>query len=674
LISRAIHLLGTVAVILAATVLVPEAHAQTPAAQVHLLDVPYLPQSEALCGGAAIAMVMRYFGATNVYAETFSSLVDQSAGGIHGQDLIDALETRGWLARSFRGDASLVQSHLAASQPAVALIQDRPGRFHYVVIVGWSGGRVIVHDPARAPFRLLDEKQFTDAWAQSGYWTLVAAPPARSAATDTVTEPHTPARRVAGGIDAPCGGMVDEGVRLSGTGQLDEARRLLELAAAECPASVAPWRELAGIHALKSEWRDAAGDARRALVHDPGDPLASRILATALYLDDDPDGALAAWNNVGEPVIDLVNITGLERTRYLVAARAMALHPKDELTPASLRAARRRLAELPSAQTTRLSYRPGENGRAQVDAVVLERPLFPTGVISLAAAALRMGTDRELAGAIASPSGGGELWTASWRWWAHRPRVAAGLAAPAPFGGVWRVEGSGERQTYATGAALTEETDRRVAFQASDWTQLGVRWAVTAAVDSWSTAGRSFSLGLSGEQRLLADRLTVRAGAAAWRGGVHTWTLGLGTEWRSAVRNEGNVWLVRGGADEAGDGAPLALWSGAGTGQGRDVLLRAHPLLHDGIIRDGVFGRRTVHGGTEWRRWTEPHGKPIRFAPAIFVDAARAAGVLPGGDPRAHVDAGAGLRIALPGAGIVRIDFAHGLRDGKSALSIGWTK
>ena len=161
-----------------ATVCVPGARAQTSDAQVHLLDVPYLPQSEALCGGAAIAMVMRYFGATNVYAETFSALVDQAAGGIRGQDLLQALETRGWQARSFRGDASLVQSQLAAARPAIALIQDRPGRFHYVVVVGWFNGRVIVHDPARAPFRLLDEKQFTDAWAQSGYWTLVATPPA----------------------------------------------------------------------------------------------------------------------------------------------------------------------------------------------------------------------------------------------------------------------------------------------------------------------------------------------------------------------------------------------------------------------------------------------------------------------------------------------------------------
>ena len=36
------------------------------------LAVPVSPQSEALCGGAAAAMVMRYWGATGVYAESFA--------------------------------------------------------------------------------------------------------------------------------------------------------------------------------------------------------------------------------------------------------------------------------------------------------------------------------------------------------------------------------------------------------------------------------------------------------------------------------------------------------------------------------------------------------------------------------------------------------------------------
>ncbi|MDQ3348325.1 MAG: cysteine peptidase family C39 domain-containing protein, partial [Acidobacteriota bacterium] len=465
MIARTTHCVTIAAVILMAAMAVPSARAQTPGADLRLLDVPYLPQSEALCGGAAIAMVMRFFGATNVYAETFSDLVDREAAGIRGKDLLTALQTRGWQAQSFRGDASLVQAHLQARRPVVALIEDRPGRYHYVVIVGWSAGRIIVHDPAKAPFRILDEAQFSKAWSESGFWTLVTTPPAEPSSSEPVV------RSLARPDSTPdtsgtCPAMVDEGVRLAAKGDLEGGRRLLEVAAAACPASAAPWREIAGIHALKSEWRQAADDARQALAKDAADPLASRILATALYLDGDSDGALTAWNHVGEPSIDLVNVTGLERTRYLVVAREMGLRPQILLTRAALEAARRRLAELPAAQTTRVSYRPGENGRAQVDAVVLERPRFPVGPIPLAATALRALTDRELAASIASPTGGGELWSASWRWWEHRPRVAGSFAAPSPYGGVWRMEAFAEKQSYADGSAIVQESRRRAAFQA----------------------------------------------------------------------------------------------------------------------------------------------------------------------------------------------------------------
>ena len=55
------------------------------------------------------------------------------------------------------------------------------------------------------------------------------------------------------------------------------------------------------------------------------------------------------------------------------------------------------------------------------------------------------------------------------------------------------------------------------------------------------------------------------------------------------------------------------MWSGAGTGHGRDVLLRAHPLLHGGVVR-GVFGPRLTYGGSEWRRWVQPVRTPLRLA------------------------------------------------------------
>ena len=60
-----------------------------------------MPQSEELCGGAAVAMVMRYWGATGIYAESFSSLVDREQKGIRGEDLISDVTRRGWGATHF---------------------------------------------------------------------------------------------------------------------------------------------------------------------------------------------------------------------------------------------------------------------------------------------------------------------------------------------------------------------------------------------------------------------------------------------------------------------------------------------------------------------------------------------------------------------------------------------
>ncbi len=71
-----------------------------------ILDVPYLPQSEDLCGGAALAMVMRYWGERQVFAEDFAPLVDRSRAGILTTTLVAAVGRRGWRSVPFAGDAA----------------------------------------------------------------------------------------------------------------------------------------------------------------------------------------------------------------------------------------------------------------------------------------------------------------------------------------------------------------------------------------------------------------------------------------------------------------------------------------------------------------------------------------------------------------------------------------
>ena len=49
---------------------------------VRLLDVPYVPQSAALCGGAAVAMVLRYWGEPGARAEDFTAQLSPGGDGI----------------------------------------------------------------------------------------------------------------------------------------------------------------------------------------------------------------------------------------------------------------------------------------------------------------------------------------------------------------------------------------------------------------------------------------------------------------------------------------------------------------------------------------------------------------------------------------------------------------
>jgi hypothetical protein len=618
-------------------------------------------------------MVMRFWGASGVYAETFADLVIPEEGGIRGADLLDALRDRGWDARSFRGDPAFVQRHLNEGRPVVALIEDRPGTFHYVVIVGWTAGRVIAHDPARAPFRVLDETSFVSAWSESNFWTMLALPGERPAATPD--SPPAGAEPVRVTHRGPCDAMVDEGVRLAVGGDRAAGRQLFEAAVAACPQSSAPWRELAGLHVLDDAWADAARDARRAIERDRRDQHAWRILATSLFLEGDAEGALRAWNALDEPVIDLVNLRGLDRTRYAAALGATGLAPQAVLTPEALMRARRRLAELPSVQFSRLTFRPVDGGRAVIDAAIVERPVAPTTIPGLAAIGVGMLADRELAIDVASPSGGGEAWRGAWRWWANRPALSLAFSAPSPLGGVAHLRGFAEEETFAAGDG-ERAVERRAGgmFSLSDWTSRGTRWEVGAGFERWHEDARTFVVSTSILQRLDRDRLDVQLRSSGRAGSVRTYTLALDGRWRSALVHEGHVLLARGGVAAAGRAAPRALWPGAGTGQARDPLLRAHPLLDDGVIGSGAFGRGLIHGGVEWRQWHTAGRRLLRIGPAAFVDAARAARTSAPFDGRVQVDAGLGLRVAVPGAGVARIDVARGVRDGAVAWSIGWTR
>jgi hypothetical protein len=279
--------------------------------------------------------------------------------------------------------------------------------------------------------------------------------------------------------------------------------------------------------------------------------------------------------------------------------------------------------------------------------------------------------------------GEGEAWTAAVRWWAARPRASLSFTVPRAgvLPGVWRVSGAWERETYRRGVEgnLTDERTH-AGIGVADWITSQLRYELNAGIDSWRTAGRAASIGGALERRLWQDRVALRVSAQNWvpldaaRGFR---AASLHVDVRSTTNDEGFVQTLRVRGDAATASAPFSLWIGAGEGQARAPLLRAHPLLHDGVIEGPVFGRRTAQATTESIRWLSLRSlqSMMRIGVAGFLDVAHASRRLPlaTGDPL-QADAGAGFRVRVPGReGTLRIDYARGLRDGASAVTLGWT-
>jgi hypothetical protein len=573
-------------------------------------------------------------------------------------------------------------------QPVIVLLADRKDRYHYVVVIGATTDEVIVHDPSRGPSRAVKKSEFQRVWEPSNFWALLILPavpvafgfPPPPKASARLAEARFAREGGSRTLDR-CDALLENAIADARQHPLSDTEAALADVQTQCPASAGPLRELAGVRFAQHRWRDAATLAGQAVAIDGQDAYAWDVLGSSLFMLDDQVVALRAWNRIGKPRVNLVRIERLERARYQLVSEALGLRPNSLLTADAFERARRRLGELPDRATARLSLRPEADGFATVDVVLSERPMRPHGTIEWAAMAARTATDREVAVMLPGVTGQGELWTASWRWWEERPRVAFGFAAlrVAGFPGVWRVDASWEQETYAfAGTAPFSESRVHGGLTVSDWLTGRVRYAFSSGLDSWQGSRKTVSLGGTLEQRAFQDRVSLVVNATQWlpiTGEPAFHAAGAQAIFRSS--GVPSTWVLRAaaGIEQVGDAAPLALWPGAGAGHARSGLLRAHPLLDDGVIdarRSSAFGRTLTSAKVEVQRWLDRPLLP-RMGVAGFADVAHARRGATADQPMFQIDVGAGLRVKVPGwDSVLRVDVAHGTRDGRNAITFGW--
>jgi hypothetical protein len=663
------------------------------ASSVPAIDVPFLPQTDALCGGAAAAMVLRYWGDRHADPQEFAPLIERYRGatGIADEVLVGAIGARGWQTDRLDGPAEqrmqALRASLAAREPVIVLLADRGEQFHYVVVVGAGADELVLHDPSWGPSRTIKEARFSDRWKRSAYWGLVIRPRAPSSLVPTEeatgdASDSSPAETTGFDASDSCSASVATAVDEVHSRGFTHADEILDSLQPRCVQSPAFLRELAGVRFAQERWHEAETTAREVLAKLPADPYATEVLGAARFMEDDAVGALRAWNAIGRPRLDLVRISGLTRTRYQAVAEGTGLKTGVVLTADAFLLASRRVEELPDRDSSRVSLHPEEDGFAAVDVAIAERQGVRRGRANWSAVAIRAAVEREVAVSLPGFTGNGEVWSASWRWWNNRPRVAMEFAVPAvgALSGVWRVDGSWEAETYTFGSNQLRETRTHGGLTVSDWVLPYVRYAVTGGLDSWNGGRRAASAGGTLEHRMFGDRLVLQAGGTIWG------PLGsnAGSAFNSVVvrahagsRPAPERWAygLNVGASRASDEAPFSIWNGAGEGRARPILLRAHPLLDDGIIDAGAastFGRTLRYANAEGQRWL---ARPaiVRIGFAAFVDVAQASRRAVPGDSPVQTDVGGGVRLRIGGGqGMLRVDVAHGLRDGANAASIAW--
>jgi predicted double-glycine peptidase len=584
-----------------------------------LLNVPFVAQSEALCGGAALAMVLRFWGEQSVGPEDFRPLVDNAQRGIPATVLADAVRTRGWQAVVVKPEE--LQAQVDQSRPAIALIEVAPRTFHYVVVVGVTNDRVVVHDPARAPFQVLTPKTFASAWRAAGEWMMVVLPPVG----------YVPPARAA------------------------------ETLTTNQSAEGAKWRELSSHHFSAKRYREAAVAAEEALKLDPADAYTRELLATSRYLAGDMDGSLRAWGD--RPLrVESVDVRVAGTTPVAIVAARVGLQPRDALTADSLAQARHRLEELPVAATARVQFQPLDDERARVEAVMIERDRGPWSVVPAVLIAGRALVAREVPISFAGLLNNGERLSIAWRFRRHRPRLGIEFAVPSPgfLPGIATLDALWQTETYEERGDLPQvEKRRRAGLSFADWASGSIRWDAGAALDTFDR--RRFAAIAAGiELRGAGDRLALDVHGETWTTGRARPSFSAGfisAAFRSSTRTSVQRLTIGTTAALVSHSAPLAIWPGADANGERTSLLRAHSLSRGGIITGGLIGRRLTSATAEYERpfKTTPLG---RVNVAAFVDAAFA-----------FVDVGAGLRIYTAGAGALRLDVAVGTTDGRARVS-----
>lgn len=217
--------------------------------QTELTAVPFFAQTEYQCGPATLAMVLNHQGADATLGELIPQVFLPGRDGSVQPEMLATVRRYERLAIPIRGTMDTLLSHLDAGDPVVVMQNLALPAFpmwHYAVAIGFDlPNETLILRSGEIERHAMSFSRFDATWARAERWGFV------------VSEP----------------GYLPTGVT---------ARNTLE--------AISAYEELHGSQAALSSWQ--AFDKRF-----PTNALGQFALGNALYADEQPEAALAAFES-----------------------------------------------------------------------------------------------------------------------------------------------------------------------------------------------------------------------------------------------------------------------------------------------------------------------------------------------------------------------------------------
>lgn len=157
-------------------------------ARAELVDVPYYPQEDMLCGPTSLAMALNAAGIDAKVTTLTEQVYLPGRKGSLQIEMLAATRRNGALAYQLAPELRAVLQEVAAGTPVVALLNLSGIKlwpvWHYAVVVGYDLEREeLILRSGPDPRRVTAVGFFEFLWKDGGYWAMAAFPPSRVPAT-----------------------------------------------------------------------------------------------------------------------------------------------------------------------------------------------------------------------------------------------------------------------------------------------------------------------------------------------------------------------------------------------------------------------------------------------------------------------------------------------------------